>query len=52
MEYPLFALAGGNDDRNDIDPVIEVFAEFPFFDLLRQVLVRGRNEPHIDFDRF
>ena len=42
----------GEVDLNDVDAVIQVFSETPFFDEGRQVLVRGANDPNIDVVRF
>jgi hypothetical protein len=36
--------------RNDVQSVIEVFAETSGADLRRKVLVRRRDHPHVDLD--
>ena len=41
-----------DDDRNDINPIIEVFTKTSLLDLLRQILIGGRDESHIDLDGF
>ena len=41
---------GGHRDRNDVQPVIKVFAELPLRDRARQVAMRGRHNAHVDRD--
>ena len=36
---------------HDVNAIIEILPECPFFDRLAQVLVAGRNDPDVDFDR-
>src|SRR4030042_1235948 len=40
----------GNRERNDVNPVIQVFPEGPPLDLLGQVLVGGRDDAHVHLD--
>ncbi|ALC15448.1 hypothetical protein DSOUD_0660 [Desulfuromonas soudanensis] len=41
---------GGEKDRDDLDPVIEVVAEGFIFHPLDEVLVGRRDDPHVDLD--
>ena len=43
--------SGGKLDRDDVQPVEKVLPELPGFHLLEQVLVRGRQDAHIDRKR-
>ncbi len=47
----VLAVAQGREvDGDDVEPVVEVFAEAAGFDLLRQDLVRGGNHAGVDLD--
>ena len=42
---------GRQPDRADLEPVVQVLAEPAGLDLLLEVPVRGRDDPHVHLDR-
>ena len=42
----------GESDGDDCETIVKVFPEPPLLDRLLEIAVRGRNQAHVDGDRF